>query len=445
MSSTPGLGDLSLAEARAAARAAREAKGQTLLPAAEQATSQTETPRLTARLEELMPSPENMRDQFYKIDELAESLRVDGMHQALTVIPPQIFTDRYPQHAERVNAAVARGALYVVHHGHRRLKAAAQAGLEEVPIVVRRVVTSIRIASIQENQQRMGLNPVEEGREFQDALLNDRDENGKPFTQRSLAARTGASQTHISHRVALLRLIPPLQESVINHWLRKHDIELEPNAPVLPIRQAATIYAPLRDELQHAFVDGRLSDTDAAVVCKLRDDLQLAFLNGALTVEEAAEVGKLPSKEQALPDRTAEKTSAETPGEPPAGTNAGAGGAGESTEKPDVPHPREEQLAGDDKDAEDEKAPNDEADGETEEQESPSNTGPGSAPVGEQQKPVGSQELVLSQEPDGTTTGTLVPARVIEIRDTKDLDQLAETLTQLLTEEERAYLFDKMI
>ncbi|MEU3399415.1 ParB/RepB/Spo0J family partition protein [Streptomyces filamentosus] len=434
MSSSPGLGKLSLAEQRAAARAATQAKGQTLLPAAgEQTASQAEAPRLTARLEELMPSPENMRDQFYKIDELAESLKVDGMHQPVTVLPPAIFTDRYPQHAELVNAAVASGALYVVHHGHRRLVAAAHAGLEEVPIVVRRVVTSIRIASIQENQQRMGLNPVEEGREYQDALLNDRDVDGKPFTQRSLAARTGTSQTNISHRIALLRLIPPLQEAVINHWLRKHDIDLDEGAPVLPIRQAATIYAPLHEDLQQAFVDGRLSATAAAVVCKLRDDLQRAFLAGELTVEEAEEVGKLPSKEQALPDRNVEQTT----GEPPA--DAPVEGSGETSEKPDVPHQREEQPAAGDA-AQDEEAPHDEADGEDEgqEQESSSNPGPEESPIGGQEQPV------VSQERGAAPTGTLVPTRVIEIRDTSDLDQLAETLTAVLTEEERAYLFEKM-
>ncbi|MER8236115.1 ParB N-terminal domain-containing protein [Streptomyces sp. NPDC094049] len=436
MSSTPGLGDLSLAEARAAARAARGAQGQTLLPAAEQATSQTE-PRLTAKLAELMPSPENMRAQFYKIDELAESLRVDGVHQAITVIPPKIFIDRYPQHAELVNAAVARGACYVVHHGHRRLVAAAQAGLEEVPIVVRRVVTSIRIASIQENQQRMGLNPVEEGREFQDALLNDHDENGKAFTQRSLAARTGASQTYISHRVALLRLIPSLQEAVINHWLRKHDIELDEGAPVLQIRQAATIYAPLRDDLQQAFVDGKLSDSEVAVVCKLREDLQFAFLNGELTAEEAAVIGKLPPKDQALPERTVVQTTALPANVPPAG--APADGAGEATEKPDVPHQRDEQPATGDGVLQDEAALAKETDSSSnnEQQESASNFGPEVSAGGEQQ-------LAVSQEPGGTATGTLVTTRVIEIRDTNDLDQLAETLTELLTDEERAYLLEKL-
>lgn len=228
----------------------------------------------TVRPDQLMPSPENGRKKLLKIDELAESLSSDGMNTAMTVIPPDVYVDFYPQHKEAVDARVAEGVLFVVHHGHRRLAAALQAGLREVPILVRREVPSLRIAAIQENLQRMGLNPIEEAAEFQEAL-DEKDENGKQLSQRELAKRAGCSQTYVSHRVALLRLIPALRQAVVDHWLKEQQLaEVEGGestgaALVLPVREAATVYARLSPELQEAFARGELTSADATVISKL--------------------------------------------------------------------------------------------------------------------------------------------------------------------------------
>ncbi|MFF2518855.1 ParB/RepB/Spo0J family partition protein [Streptomyces sp. NPDC058086] len=235
----------------------------------------------TVRPDQLMPSPENGRKRLLKIDELADSLGSDGMNTAMTVIPPDVYVDIYPQHRDAVEARVAEGVLFVVHHGHRRLAAALKAGLSEVPILVRREVPSLRIAAIQENLQRMGLNPIEEAVEFQEAL-DEKDADGKQLSQRELAKRAGCSQTYVSHRVALLRLIPALQQAVVNHWLKEQQL-LEPDGQhaeaadsvlVTPVREAATVYARLRPDLQEAFVRGELTSAEAAVVSKLPADQQ---------------------------------------------------------------------------------------------------------------------------------------------------------------------------
>jgi ParB family chromosome partitioning protein len=242
----------------------------------------------TVHPDRLMPSPENGRKKLHKIDELAETLRTDGMNTAMTVLPPDVYISIYPQHKEAVEARVAEGVLFVVHHGHRRLAAARLAGLTEVPILVRSDVPSLRIAAIQENLQRMGLNPIEEATEFQEAL-DEKDESGKQLSQRELAKRVGCSQTYVSHRVALLRLVPALQQAVIDHWLKEQQLLEEgtdasdgPGRLKLPVREAATIYA------------------------RLRPDLQEAFARGDISVEQAAAVSKLPPTEQQIRDEPAE-------------------------------------------------------------------------------------------------------------------------------------------
>ncbi|MEV0981986.1 ParB/RepB/Spo0J family partition protein [Streptomyces sp. NPDC049915] len=228
----------------------------------------------TVHPDKLMPSPENGRKELLKIEELAETLITDGMNTAMTVIPPDVYTTIYPQHKDTVDKHVAEGVLFVVHHGHRRLAAAKLAGLTEVPILVRNDVPSLRIAAIQENLQRMGLNPIEEGMEFHGALA-EKDESGKQLSQRELARRVGCSQTYVSHRLALLKLVPPLQQAVIDHWLKEQRL-LEDEASeeeterrlLLPVREAATVYARLRPDLQESYVRGELTSAQAALISK---------------------------------------------------------------------------------------------------------------------------------------------------------------------------------
>lgn len=257
----PGLGGRDLAAERAARRAARGAAG-TLIPSAPASGVPT------VPINQLMPSPVNGRKKLLKITELADLLRVDGMNTAMTVVPPELYIERYPQHREEIEEGVANGAKYVVHHGHRRLAAALEAGLEEVPVLIRTNVPSMRIAAIQENLQRMALNPVEEGEEFVDAL--NEEDDGTTLTQRELATRVGCSQAYVSTRVALAtRLIPELQAAVEDHWLKEQG--LEPRGQLLlPVREAATIFCRLREDLQHSFATGQLTAMQAAALSQLK-------------------------------------------------------------------------------------------------------------------------------------------------------------------------------
>ncbi|MER8009667.1 hypothetical protein [Streptomyces sp. NPDC094149] len=293
----------------------------------------------TVRPEQLMPSPENGRRKLLKIDELAETLRSDGMNTAMTVIPPDIYVEIYPQHKEAVEARVAEGVLFVVHHGHRRLAAAVKAELPEVPILVRREVPSLRIAAIQENLQRMALNPIEEAREFQEAL-DEKDGDGKQLSQRELAKRVGCSQTYVSHRVALLRLVPALQQATIDHWLKEQQLleadedEASTGRILLPVREAATVFARLRPDLQEAFVRGELTSAQAASVSKLPAEQQA--MPAAEELDDCGAINESPADTAAsLPvPRSSDSSSSSTPSLPPAAQPAApVGRPNDSAEK----------------------------------------------------------------------------------------------------------------
>ena len=95
---------------------------------------------------------------------------------------------------------------YEILAGHMRWQAAQQAGLTQVPVVVREADdrTAAAIALV-ENLLRRDLNPVEEGR----ALRRLREEFD--LTQAQLAELLGVSQTAISRALGLLSLDPAVQ------------------------------------------------------------------------------------------------------------------------------------------------------------------------------------------------------------------------------------------
>lgn len=412
MSPTPGLGNRDLVAERAAALA--RGGHQKIIPQG----------LPTARIDQLMPSPENGRKTLHKVEELARTLKSDGMNTAMTVLPPNVFLAKYPQHTAAVQKAVAEGVVYVVHHGHRRLAAAKEAGLTEVPVLVRHTIVSPRIAAIQENLQRMGLNPIEEGEEFHQTLQEVDEETGKVYSQRALAERVGASQTYISHRVALLRLVPELRQAVVNHWLKEQGVQPDIEGLLLPVRPAATVYARLREDLQQSVVTGALAYEDAAVVCKLREDLQGAFVEGKLTIEDAAEIAKLSQGQQKLPDPL-ERAKPSSEPERPAVQPAAPAPAPEGEKSP-VPTPRGEPTP---------EGTADQGNGTGNGNPEPAADAQPSAPLA----PPTAQASGNGERKPGTDVEVAVP-RVIELREEKDLDQLVLALIEHLTDEERDYV-----
>lgn len=142
---------------------------------------------------QLTASPKNPRTRFdaATIAELAESIRVHGILEPLIVRP--IPADRI--------AAINGGARFEIVAGHRRQRAAALAGLADLPVIVRELADD-QVAEIQliENLQKESLHPLEEAAGFR-ALMDD---HGR--TAEAVADKIGKSREYIFGRLKLLDL-----------------------------------------------------------------------------------------------------------------------------------------------------------------------------------------------------------------------------------------------
>ena len=145
--------------------------------------------KMTAKIkvEQLKNHPGNVRKTYTGIEELAESIKVFGILQNLTVVPE-------PGHEESLDS------FYVVC-GNRRLMAARAAGLYAVPcVIIDDMSEKDQISTMMaENMARSSLTPYEEGQGIQ--LMLDLGE-----TEDRIAQKTGLSRSTIRHRVALAKL-----------------------------------------------------------------------------------------------------------------------------------------------------------------------------------------------------------------------------------------------
>ena len=143
-------------------------------------------------VDQIEVNPRQPRRAFDPIalDELARSLKASGMLQPVIV-------RRTPSGAWQLIA------------GERRWRAARQAGLAQIPAVVRDAsdAESLEIALV-ENLLREDLNPLEEAEGYQRILL----EFG--WTQEELAERVGRDRSSIANSLRLLRLADPIQQDL---------------------------------------------------------------------------------------------------------------------------------------------------------------------------------------------------------------------------------------
>ncbi|MFP6626997.1 MAG: ParB/RepB/Spo0J family partition protein [Deltaproteobacteria bacterium] len=124
------------------------------------------------------------------LEELANSIREQGL------IQPIVVTER--------------PGGYELVAGERRLRAAARAGLERIPVVIKNHLSErdlLELALV-ENLQREDLTPLEEGRAFQRLIV----EHG--LTQEQVAKRVGKSRAAVANTVRLLALPEPVREAI---------------------------------------------------------------------------------------------------------------------------------------------------------------------------------------------------------------------------------------
>jgi ParB family chromosome partitioning protein len=133
-------------------------------------------------IEKVDPNPDQPRDFFTALDELAESIRSEGLLEPIMVRPSSKAGDRFQ-----------------IVHGERRYRASKLAGLAEIPAIVREVddAAMFRLAVV-ENVVRSDLTPVEEAAAYRKL----QDTHG--MTQAEIGRSIGRGQSYIAHKLRLL-------------------------------------------------------------------------------------------------------------------------------------------------------------------------------------------------------------------------------------------------
>src|SRR5689334_12831504 len=90
--------------------------------------------------------------------DLVDTVRTHGVLQPILVCSSDAFAERYPDHRQAID-----GSKWVALIGNRRLKAATEAGLSEVPAVVNdERIPSMYEVMLVENGHRKNLAPLDE-------------------------------------------------------------------------------------------------------------------------------------------------------------------------------------------------------------------------------------------------------------------------------------------
>jgi ParB/RepB/Spo0J family partition protein len=136
-------------------------------------------------IKKISPNPNQPRRHFSGLEELAESIKNEGLLTPILLRP--------------------KGNGYEIVSGERRYRAAKLAGLTELPAQVQELddQRAFELAVV-ENLQRDNLTPMEEAEAFQ-AL------QAREMTQTQIAQLIGKSQSYVAQKLRLLQLPPPFQ------------------------------------------------------------------------------------------------------------------------------------------------------------------------------------------------------------------------------------------
>ena len=146
----------------------------------------------TVNINKIEPNPDQPRDYFDEdsLDELADSIKKNGMIQPITVVD--------------------RGDHFMIVAGERRWRAAKQLNLKEVPVIIGDYnEQQIMEISLIENIQREDLNPIEEAKAYK-KLLDELD-----LKQDELAEKVSKNRVTITNSLRLLKLDEKVQNMVI--------------------------------------------------------------------------------------------------------------------------------------------------------------------------------------------------------------------------------------
>lgn len=142
-------------------------------------------------LDYLQPHSENPRKELGDLDELVASIKENGIYQNLTVVP-------HGMTAMDDDGNIVQGYRVII--GHRRMAAAKEAGLYEVPCFVVNMDYQTQLETmLLENMQRSDLTVYEQAQGFQQLL-----DFGSSIEE--ISQKTGFSQSTVRRRVKMTEL-----------------------------------------------------------------------------------------------------------------------------------------------------------------------------------------------------------------------------------------------
>ncbi len=223
------------------------------------------------------PNPEQPRRSFdpEALESLATSLQKRGVIQPVLVRP-------------------VAGGRYQIMAGERRWRAAQKAGLEEIPVVIRKAEEGEAFElSLIENLQREDLNPMEAAEAYHRLM----DEHG--HSQEQLAAAVGKSRPAVANTLRLLTLPESVKKMVASGQLSEGHaraaLQAEGAALQLQVareavRRGLSVRETERLARTQARTGGRRPPSTSAEVRDLEDQLKRAL--SARVVIKHARSGK---------------------------------------------------------------------------------------------------------------------------------------------------------
>ena len=214
----------------------------------------------TVPLHRVEPNPLQPRKEFEPeaMQALADSIAEHGLIQPLTVRETQ-------------------GGYYQIIAGERRWRAARQAGLEEVPVlIIEADDRKVMELALVENLQREDLNPMEEAQGYR-TLMED-----YGLTQNETAQRVGKSRPAVANALRLLSLSDELAELVRSGTLSPGHARA-----LLGLKNEK-----LRQQAAQRIIALQLSVRQAETLCKNLDKTREKPEPSALEVDYVAECEK---------------------------------------------------------------------------------------------------------------------------------------------------------
>ncbi|MFP5501132.1 MAG: ParB/RepB/Spo0J family partition protein [Candidatus Sericytochromatia bacterium] len=219
-------------------------------------------------LEAIEPNPDQPRRHFdpEALSELTASIKAHGVLQPVLLRP-------HPQ---------AKGRYQLVA-GERRFRASREAGLTELPAVVRELTDAEALElALVENVLREDISPLEEARTLKSLL----ETFGYSYAQ--LGERLGKNKAYVDHRVRLLKMPEPVQAALDRVEAAPEGKLKRPFSP----RHAGVVVqledAGLRDQLIAAVFDQQLSVAELG----RRKDLLKELASAEVAPEQRAKLAE---------------------------------------------------------------------------------------------------------------------------------------------------------